>query len=471
MPRSRIEIQKKVNTYRASVEDKGIALNDPMWDNKLDPRYISVVKSHNNDVLELIGLERELEEAKARGERGRSLAEIRKEISETQSIANEYSLMQNRAGNPQQRFFLGKAVSLMQCNVNALQQELIEAIEAIEEENSKPQKKNSIQEKAAREKAEKERIARERAQKEKIAKEKAAIEKAEKERIKKEKNEIAEIKRRYEQRIRNNPNDANNYKIRALGYYAKGYYNLAIDDYTKTIEIDSNNKDAYQKRGIVYTEIKEYNKAINDFSKAIDLDPNDADIYALRGMAYSIKGDYDKAVVDFDKAIHLDPKCKNAYYGKGTLYGVKGEHDKSFANYKRALQLDPTDSITANLLENARKANEKQQRERKENTKKITSRILCVSAPILAVLSVILFFMQWGSKTIGIITIIPFLVIFFSGSYRKARKVICLILDIFLLIYTLPHYHISIVVGGCIITNLASVVLAMLFPKDNLHGY
>jgi len=233
----------------------------------------------------------------------------------------------------------------------------------------------------------------------------------------------------------------------------------------------------------MYSEKKEYKKAIDDFTKAIGLDPNDADNYALRGMVYATTGEYDKAIADYDKAIKLDPKCKNAYLGKGAIYSVKGEHDKSFANYKKLSQLAPTDSTFTFFLENARKANEEQQRERREETKKITSRIFCVSAPFFALISIVLIFVLGTSESDLyskmyvplVFNIIPFLVIYFSDSDRRIRKTMFLIIDIVYFIIIFKLYGTIIDVNFyfvmAVITNLVSVVLATLYPKDRWYYF
>jgi len=123
MPRTRAEIQKDVNTYRASVEDGDLSLNDPMWDNKSDPNYLAVKQTRDENVLKLTGFERELEEAKARGEKGRSPEEIRKELSEAEATANKWRSTENMATNPMQRAMGHKFARLSQCTVNALQWE------------------------------------------------------------------------------------------------------------------------------------------------------------------------------------------------------------------------------------------------------------------------------------------------------------------------------------------------------------
>jgi hypothetical protein len=90
MPRSRVEIQEKVNSYRASIMDRQLLINDPVWDDKYDPRYLEAMQLQKKEVSELMELERELADAKARGEKGRSQEEIREHISKNINMRNQY---------------------------------------------------------------------------------------------------------------------------------------------------------------------------------------------------------------------------------------------------------------------------------------------------------------------------------------------------------------------------------------------
>jgi len=472
MPRSRREIQENVNTYRTGVESNLIALNSPIWDDKSDPRYISILNKYNDDTLKLMGFERELAEAKARGERGRSLEEIREEISKAQSNLYEQNLIKNNAKNIPQMIFTDKVIIFYQCNINALQKELNEAIE-------EGRNKIDVKSRAKIEREEKEKAQKEKMEKEKAEKEKAAKIKAEKDKIEKEKNEI---KKRYEQSIRKNPNDANNYRIRGIEYYSKGYYDLAINDFTKIIDkIDPKDKEAYQQRGMAYSENKEYENAIKDFSKTLEFAPNDADTYALRGMVYAQIKNYKKAAEDFKKAIKINPKCENAYFGKGSMYASKEEYDKAIKNYKTVLRLNPKNDAVKAFLEQVQTL--KRNSGYEEIKRKRNRMILCVSAPVLAFISLILIFFL-GIKNEGeytqeyaplILSIIPFLVIFFSDSDNKVKRVIFFILNIvyFIVIFRKIGRVIDInfYLVMAVMTNLVSVVLAMIFPKDRWYYF
>ena len=57
----------------------------------------------------------------------------------------------------------------------------------------------------------------------------------------------------------------------ALEEMNKKNYSLAIEYFTKTLELLTNNSDVYYNRGLCYSELKEYKKAIAEFKNAIKL--------------------------------------------------------------------------------------------------------------------------------------------------------------------------------------------------------
>jgi len=339
MPRMRAEIQNDVNTYRASVESNDLSLNDPMWDNKFDPNYLSVKKARDEAASNLAVFEKELAEAKARGEKGRSLEEIRKEISETEAKVDNYRLIINSATNPMQRATSNIFARLLQCTVNALKLELNEAI------------------------------------KENAGKEKAEIEK---------------IQQMFGQEISSNPNSAEVYIKRGYIFAANSmdegnqiFLDHAIADFTKAINLDPNAVDAYSSRAVLYSQNGDLDRAIADYDQVIQIDPNNAEAYAFRGAVYSQKEKYDQALADFNKATSLNPKCQNAYAFRGMMYfqfGVLKKEDtdydkavasidKAIADIEAALRFDPGDAATAAILKKVRNEKEvvgRMRRERQE---------------------------------------------------------------------------------------------------------
>lgn len=325
MARSRVEIQKDVNGYRASVESRDMSLNSPLWDDKSDPRYIEILELQVKEKLELANFERELAEAKARGEKGRTSAEIREEISEEQSKLNNFlsTLNSNRAKmNSLQWAMLNPTVNPVvrhaQCTINALQRELNEAVE----------------EEKVEEKAEADRI--------------TAL---------------------YAERLRDNPNDAKLYNERGLMFLGKGFFDMAIKDYSQSIRINPDDAEAYQCRGMIYIQKEEYNKAIEDFNKALKLTPDDSKTLFFRGSAYIQKDDIDKAIADYNEAIRLDSNNALAYINRSLAYNKKGNYDQAVADCEAAVRIDPNLPGAEQVLQNARKLKEEVEQERAERAR------------------------------------------------------------------------------------------------------
>jgi tetratricopeptide (TPR) repeat protein len=331
MPKSRAEIQKEINNYKAAIASR----DDPASDSRFDP---GVQQIQNKEKSELIDLEKELAEAKARGEKGRSQGEIRGEIAETEAKADEWRTIEYRATNPMQKVMSHNSACYMQCTVDALQQELNEAVEESAES---------------------------------------------------EKTEIESIKQTFEQEIRSNPNDAGAYIRRGYLFAArsmtdgKAFFDQAVADFTEAIKIDPKATEAYLGRAGLYSQKNDYDPAIEDYSQALRLDPKNEEAYTYRGGLYSQKGKYDEALADFNEALRLNPQCKNVHAFRGLMYFTQGVYSKENADYDKAVEnvdkavldieeavrLDPGNEAAADLLQkvkNEKTVVDRMRRERQE---------------------------------------------------------------------------------------------------------
>jgi tetratricopeptide (TPR) repeat protein len=110
------------------------------------------------------------------------------------------------------------------------------------------------------------------------------------------------------------------YYHRAIAYYEKEIYDLAISDYSQAIRLDPNYTTIYFKRGLAYYKKRDYDHAVRDYSETIRLDPKDVFALYNRGRAYQAKQDYDHAVRDYNETIRLDPKDAYAFYYRGNAF-------------------------------------------------------------------------------------------------------------------------------------------------------
>ena len=88
----------------------------------------------------------------------------------------------------------------------------------------------------------------------------------------------------------------------------------AIEEYSKSIAIDSTKFQTFNNRGISKNDIGDLKGALKDYNKAIELNPKIADTYNNRGNVKDKLKDYKGAIKDYTKAIELDPKNTFAFY-------------------------------------------------------------------------------------------------------------------------------------------------------------
>jgi tetratricopeptide (TPR) repeat protein len=133
---------------------------------------------------------------------------------------------------------------------------------------------------------------------------------------------------------------------RGCDYLHDGYYDLAIDELTKAIELDPNNAMSYDRRGIAYGEICEYDNAISDFNTAIEIDDTYAGAYNNRALAYYKKDVLGRAIIDYNKAIELSPDISVFYSNRGLAHYYSDEYIEAIADFNTAIELGPDDLET-----------------------------------------------------------------------------------------------------------------------------
>ena len=100
---------------------------------------------------------------------------------------------------------------------------------------------------------------------------------------------------------------AEDYYNKAYDYAENEQYQLAIDNYTKCLKLetdDAKKADAYYNRGTVYgMGLENYTAAIADFTSAIRIDPDYADAYRNRGLSKAKSGQ--SSCSDYKRACDL----------------------------------------------------------------------------------------------------------------------------------------------------------------------
>lgn len=130
------------------------------------------------------------------------------------------------------------------------------------------------------------------------------------------------------------------YQYRGSAYEGLGQHDAAIDDLTKSINIQP---DAwtYTLRGGAYEAKQRYDLAIPDFTSAIQLKPEVAELYLYRGNCRLAKGDTADSITDFNVVISQKPQLPNGYYMRARANELLGKNDAAIDDLTKVMNIDP----------------------------------------------------------------------------------------------------------------------------------
>jgi tetratricopeptide (TPR) repeat protein len=139
--------------------------------------------------------------------------------------------------------------------------------------------------------------------------------------------------------IQLNPSFAAAYQARAALRFQKKDYADALADCDKVIGLRHDDEHIYLIKGACHFFLQDFKGARNILSTAIAINPDDPLAWECRGEALGQLRDWDEAVADFTKAIQLNPDDTRAYYGRAVAESFLKEYEKSLADASDAIQL------------------------------------------------------------------------------------------------------------------------------------
>lgn len=131
---------------------------------------------------------------------------------------------------------------------------------------------------------------------------------------------------------------------RAQGYSRLGKHDLAIEDYTKAVDLIGG-VDAYAGRANSLNALGQIERGLQDATKAIQLNPKNPYAFLTRGDAYSKVEKYEDAIADYGRVISINPKLAVGYAFRATAYGGLRQHERAFQDADKAVGLDPKNPL------------------------------------------------------------------------------------------------------------------------------
>lgn len=125
-----------------------------------------------------------------------------------------------------------------------------------------------------------------------------------------------------------------------------GNHQFAVNDFNTAINLDSMFSEAYYRRGISKLKSRRYHEAIDDFKKSLELDTNQENpgVYDGQGCCYHALKDYEEALMKFNTAIEKDPHNTSFLMNRAQCFYDQGNFTESIEDLLRALKINDCDS-------------------------------------------------------------------------------------------------------------------------------
>jgi tetratricopeptide (TPR) repeat protein len=125
---------------------------------------------------------------------------------------------------------------------------------------------------------------------------------------------------------------------------------LAIQQFSKAIQLNPKYEYAYFVRAIAYNQIQDPQKSLSDFNQVIVLNPKNSNAYINRANLKKNKfNDIQGALADFNQAIILNPESSDAFNNRANLkYENLNDIQGALSDFNQAISLNPKFSVAYN---------------------------------------------------------------------------------------------------------------------------
>jgi tetratricopeptide (TPR) repeat protein len=128
---------------------------------------------------------------------------------------------------------------------------------------------------------------------------------------------------------------------RGLARRGRNDFAAALADFTEAIRLNPNEVRYYVERGAMHAKLKNPAGAVADFTAAINRKPDDANYYATRAVARAHLYESSAALADLNVAIRLKPDEASYYAVRGVIYAYLDQPAAAIADADRSVSLQP----------------------------------------------------------------------------------------------------------------------------------
>ncbi len=169
-------------------------------------------------------------------------------------------------------------------------------------------------------------------------------------------NNIKEASGHTEQAIREFPDEPEFYYLKGLINIAKEKYYKSVTDFNKVLALNKpiDMYKVYLNRGVAYLNLKDYNPAIEDLTKSIELNNTNASAYHTIGMIYYDLQDYTLAVENFTRALDLSQDNPVTFFNLGMSYFRQEDKESACPYFHKACSMGDKNACRMAFMECAK---------------------------------------------------------------------------------------------------------------------
>ncbi|MCJ1442664.1 MAG: Mitochondrial import receptor subunit TOM70 [Stictis urceolatum] len=128
------------------------------------------------------------------------------------------------------------------------------------------------------------------------------------------------------------------YNMRGTFRYLRGENQTALEDLTKSVELDPSLTQSFIKRASMHLETGDRDAAAKDFDLAMAKNTEDPDLYYHRAQLHFILGEFADAAKDYQRSIELDRDFIFSHIQLGVTQYKMGSIASSMATFRRCIK-------------------------------------------------------------------------------------------------------------------------------------
>ena len=147
------------------------------------------------------------------------------------------------------------------------------------------------------------------------------------------------IKSKYENDLRDNPNDFDESLQNALSKYFNQDLKGSLGEFDHAVIRNPEKAEYYYYRSLLFFAMEDYPAVVKDCKMALKLKPGYLNAITRRGVAEYQCGQFTKALEDLNWSIALDPQCGEAFFVRGIIKTAMGNKKSGMADLLKGQNL------------------------------------------------------------------------------------------------------------------------------------